>query len=240
MKHVSASATGERATLLRAPLTALCCILLLVSCASTPQQLYTLRLAERADSAETATSVEKVERAVVAAAPRRASDPAARAAGATLRVLSVSVASPDALDRAQWVVRRGEREVQVLDQVRWPQPLPLELADALAQRLDRRMPAGWAAIAGVDGAAAVKVRVLSFDAWRLPARVSDEFAWEILCRGKDGTRQAPITGRTRYATAVVQATGAEGLAAEHARAVDQLAVDIAEAWRSLTQAGAGC
>ncbi len=243
MKHVATSASVVRATPLRAPLLALVCILLSVSCASTPPHLYTLRMAERSDNVAMSNGVRTWSAppsSSPAPTPQSASDPAAKPFGATLRVLSVSVASPDALDRTQWVLRQGEREVQVLDQLRWPQPLSLELADALAQRLDRRMPAGWAAIAGADGPAAVKVRVLSFDAWWSPARVSDEFTWDILCRGKDGARLAPITGRTRYATAGALGAGAEVLAAEHARALDQLAVDIAEAWRLRTQAGAAC
>jgi uncharacterized lipoprotein YmbA len=213
---------------LRSPLVALLAGVLLASCASPSQQFYTLRLAAEPQAAPTAEP------------SRRGSEPVPAAPGAALRVLSVSVAAPDALDRSQWVLRRGEREVQVLDQVRWPQPLTLELADALAQRLDRRMPSGWAAIAATERLPAVQVRVLSFDAWWSPARVSDEFAWEIACRTKDGTRLTLAAGRSRYVTAAAQAAGAETLTAEHARALDQLAADIADAWRSRAQPEAPC
>lgn len=80
-------------------------------------------------------------------APVGASQPALPAASATPPVsqpLWIEVAPvrvPERLNRPQLVVQAGDGSLDVLDLSRWAAPLPDELRDALAQRLQSRLGA---------------------------------------------------------------------------------------------------
>jgi uncharacterized lipoprotein YmbA len=208
-------------------LVVMCSALGLLACAAPTTQRFTLRTAD-APPASTASAVNAISKVNAGAA----------------RVMTVDVRAPDSLDRSNWIVRGEGPAVTTFQQVRWPQSLPIEVADALAQRLDRALqPEITVVSAPVAGPGPrVEVRVVSFDMWLTPTpRVFDEFLWEIQCPGAAGAPRSVVTGRTRYQGNAGQGAAPPfgALAAEHAKAVDQLAEDVLTQWRK-SSANSGC
>jgi uncharacterized lipoprotein YmbA len=192
---------------------------------------------------------------------RPASGPAAPAAhvpGHTLAIGPVTV--PDALARDAWVVRTGETGVQVHEHQLWTQGLAAEIAQALADHLDRGpLPGGLWADAGPTGSGTgtdldvpatirVRVQVLRFDSILAPApAVADQLRWALECLPSDAAL-APIdaaryrvlrggvrdvSGPAPEADPAVEASQQryDRLARAHAQALRLVADDVAAALR---------
>jgi uncharacterized lipoprotein YmbA len=178
----------------------------------------------------------------------------ARDARRTLAIGPVTV--PAALDRNEWVVRRGDTGAMVYDHQLWTQDLSADIAQALADYLDRSpLPDGLWADAGPTGAGTgadldappalrVRVQVLRFDSILQPApATSDQLRWWLECLPSDPSLAPIDKGRYRLVRgAVREAVGpavgpGEGqdavdrLARAHSDAVRALADDVAAALR---------
>jgi uncharacterized lipoprotein YmbA len=152
------------------------------------------------------------------------------AAPASYSVSVGPVHVPEAVDRPQLVVRQGANRVEILEQHRWSQPLPAEIAQALAAGLAARLPQARVLYgSGNAGPAAdyrVAVDVTRFDAVAGEAVVV-EVVWSI--RGKDD--KAPLVGQSQVRE-VLQGKGYDEVAARFAMAVMRVSDDIAAHVRS--------
>lgn len=148
-------------------------------------------------------------------------------------VFTVSVGPvhvPEMVDRPQLVVRRSPNRVDVLEQHRWAQPLPAEIARVLAADLAVRLPNARAVASGnVSGQGAeyrITLDIEQFDA--VPGQGVTVLAlWSV--------RRAGTTLRTGRSLLrePVRAEGYEALVAAYARALAKMSIDIAGALRSL-------
>lgn len=131
---------------------------------------------------------------------------------------------PESLRRPQLVMRLGER-LEVYEQRRWIQPLDAEIADALAERLGRRLAAPVATVR--QAAAAGAVRRIALDVRRFestPAAASLDVLWSIA----DGQGKHLADGRTEARQPC--ADGSEtALIAAHGANLDRLAAELAQA-----------
>lgn len=151
--------------------------------------------------------------------------PAPNAAGrGPVRLTVAPVSVPAALDQPQWLVRRSDGSLQLLEQDRWASPLADELRAALREGLAER----WGVVeGGVPAPAPLSL------AWRLvvdlqrldtnPGRDSLlQARWTLLPPQRD---QAPISCSFRVREPV-QTLDTLALAEAHRLAVQRLADDI--------------
>jgi len=214
--------------------TVACVAALVAGCATPPDHFHTLRPS--------------------AAAPA----PVARTPGRTLAIGPVTV--PDALARDAWVIRTGETGAQVHEHQLWTQGLGAEIAQSLADYLNRgSLPDGLWADAGPTGSGTgvdldepallrVRVQVLRFDARLAPEpAVSDQLRWTIECLPADTTLSPVEAGRFRAVRTGVREAGAaappanpaveadqqryDRLARAHGEALRQVAADVDAALR---------
>jgi len=151
---------------------------------------------------------------------RPASVPAgARAAPHALAIGPVTV--PAALERDEWVIRNGDTGAMVYDHQLWTQDLGADIAQSLADYLDRgTLPDGLWADAGPTGSGSgadldrpaplrVRVQVLRFDSMLSPApAVSDQVRWTLECLPSGTDAGTVDAGRYRLVrTAVRDAAG---------------------------------
>ncbi len=135
------------------------------------------------------------------------------------------VSVPAQVDHPQWIVRRPDGSLLVLEQDRWAAPLPDELREAIVARLGSR----WSAL-DVRRVAAPATRVwrVRVDMQRfesvLGRAAREEATWSI--SGGDGT--APLVCRSTL-EADVAAPGIDPLAAAHRALVLRLADAIGQA-----------
>ena len=150
--------------------------------------------------------------------------PATAPAGArdATRVLAIGpVTVPASLARDEWVIRTGDTGAMVYDHQLWTQDLSADIAQSLADYLDRgTLPDGLWADAGPTGSGSgadldrpaalrVRVQVLRFDSMLSPApAVSDQVRWTLECLPSDAEAGTVDAGRYRLVrTAVRDATG---------------------------------
>jgi len=192
---------------------------------------------------------------------RPASEGATSGARTTERVLTVGpVTLPEALDREGWVVRTGDTSVQVYQHQLWTQALGAEIAQTLADHLDRALAAS--ADAGVrtiwaDGsppspavdptlvqphALRVRVQVLRFDSLLAPApAVSDALRWTLECTGGESPgdpgllRFHVLRSALREVSGPAQAGSPAVADDETARRFDRLARAHTQALQSVAQ-----
>ena len=226
-------------TLHRPALAALACALLAAGCSTPADHFHTLRPALASMQAPAATG--------------------AREAGRVLAIGPVTV--PESLRRDEWVVRTGGTGAQVYDHQLWTQGLSADIAQSLADYLDRAgLPDGLHPDAGPTGSGSgadlerpaplrVRLQVLRFDSVLAPApAVSDQLRWTLECLPSDPALGPVDAGRYRTlrsalrevngpapaADAAVEASqqGFDRVAHAHSEAVRQLADDIAAALRA--------
>ena len=184
-----------------------------------------------------------------------AAAPLARAPGRTLAIGPVTV--PDALARDAWVIRVGETGVQVHEHQLWTQGLQAEIAQSLADHLNRGpLPDALWADAGPTSSGAgtdldvpatlrLRVQVLRFDSMLAPApAVSDEVRWTLECLPSDAALSPIDAGRYRTLRSGVRDVSAEAPAANPAveegeQRYDRLARAHAEALRTVAADVAG-
>ena len=191
-----------------------------------------------------------------AVAPAPAS---AREAPPVLAIGPVTV--PDSLARDEWVIRNGDTGAMVYDHQLWTQSLSADVAQALADYLDRgSLPDGLWADAGPTGSGSgtdlgrpaplrVRVQVLRFDSMLSPGpAVADQVRWTIECLPSDPALGPVDAGRYRVVrTAMRDAAGPapaadtgadesqrrfERVARAHSDTVRLVAEDIAAALRA--------
>jgi uncharacterized lipoprotein YmbA len=153
---------------------------------------------------------------------RPAVAPAAAGAREAPRVLAIGpVTVPDELARDEWVVRTGATGAMVYDHQLWTQGLGAEVAQSLADYLNRAsLPDGLWADAGPTGSGngadldrpaplRVRVQVLRLDTVLAPApAVSDQVRWTLECLPSDAALGPVDAGRYRTVrTAVRDAAG---------------------------------
>jgi uncharacterized lipoprotein YmbA len=186
---------------------------------------------------------------------RPANAAAASSTHNTDRVLTVGpVTLPEALDRAGWVVRTGDTSVQVYQHQLWTQGLDAEIAQTLAEQLNRALAASTdegARAIWADGsppspavdptlvpphALRVRVQVLRFDSLLAPSpAISDALRWTLECTGGESARDPALLRFHVLRSAVREVTapaaaGSPGVADDDtARRFDRLALAHAAA-----------
>ena len=148
-----------------------------------------------------------------------------------------TVGIPPAVDQPQWVVRRADGSLAVLEQERWIAPLADELRAAVSERLTFILGAPMVDANGTPQRLwRVKIDVQRFESW--PGREARlDALWSVRAVGGDA---ASLTCRVEIAEASVS-DGYLGLAAAHRRVVGRLGVSIGSAIKALSAGQAvGC
>lgn len=179
----------------------------------------------------------------------------------SLAVVVGPVNLPPMVNRPQWVVRRNATEVRVLEQQRWAHSLDEDMAQAVADHINARLntsastptsPFSVLAYAQTDRAAPsfstqptlrVKLNVVRFTSLMDPLpSIDDQFQWAVSCVATAAQEQASTwrerTGvftseREVIAAAPHEKTVYSDIAAAHAKALQKVSTDIAEAVREL-------
>ena len=148
-----------------------------------------------------------------------------RVAAPTLAWRLAPVSVPAQVDQPQFVLRRADGSLAVLEGERWQAPLQDELRDALSEQLGARLgPAGQAAAAG-RAEWRITLEVARFDS--TPGRATLVAQWQLQSsRQRSGQRCS-----VRHEQAV--ADGVPALAAGHRRNLAQLATALAAALQEL-------
>jgi len=177
------------------------------------------------------------------------------------QILSIGpVTVPESLQRDGWVLRTGSTGAQVHEHQLWTQGLGAEVAQSLADALNRGpLPGALWADAGPSGsgvgtdldvapALRVRVQVVRFDGMFAPApAISDEVRWTIECLPADDALSPIDAGRYREVRGGVRDVAGpapeadatvdddqqryDRLARAHADALRQVAGDIDHALR---------
>jgi uncharacterized lipoprotein YmbA len=175
-------------------------------------------------------------------APDALPRPAVVTSGPALRLVVAPVRVPSALDQPQWLVRRPDDSLQLLEQDRWASPLADEVRAALREALgtrfgvvDGNLPAtGPGDARGQPEAAAWRLLV---EVLRLEARPGQysqlEAQWSLL-PPRPGAPAAQCTFRVREPVA---AGDSLALADAHRRAIGRLADDIGRQARAMQAGG---
>ncbi|MBL8393921.1 MAG: membrane integrity-associated transporter subunit PqiC [Candidatus Accumulibacter sp.] len=153
------------------------------------------------------------------------------AAAVSYAVAVDSITLPAAVDRPQWVVRKGPNRIVIDEFNRWAAPLATSIGQTLAENLGRllgtpRVVSGPLA-ASFDPAYRVTVDIQRFESLPGEAATLDAL-W--LVRRPTGVAGA-ISGRTMLYEPV-HGAGYDALAAAHSRALARLSGDIATAIRA--------
>ena len=134
------------------------------------------------------------------------------------RVLAIGpVTVPASLARDEWVIRNGDTGAMVYDHELWTQDLGADIAQSLADYLDRgTLPDNLWADAGPTGSGSgadldrpaplrVRVQVLRFDSMLSPApAVSDQVRWTLECLPSDAETGTVDAGRYRLLRTAVR------------------------------------
>ena len=134
------------------------------------------------------------------------------------RVLAIGpVTVPASLARDEWVIRNGDTGAMVYDHQLWTQDLSADIAQSLADYLDRgALPDNLWADAGPTGSGSgadlerpaplrVRVQVLRFDSMLSPApAVSDQVRWTLECLPSDADAGTVDAGRYRLLRTAVR------------------------------------
>ena len=185
----------------------LCLLLAVAGCASSPEaRFYTL-------SSSSATST-----------------PSAAAAGPARYSVAVGpVSVPETVDRPQLVIRRGDHRIEITELHRWAQPLRLEIAGAIANGLERRLPHARVALYNMqtvrDPDCRVQMDIERFDAI-LDDAVTMQGWWTVRCNAQPAKT-------ARFREQVPAHGGFDAIAAAYARASSTIAVQIADAIAAL-------
>lgn len=156
-------------------------------------------------------------------------------AGDQFSVSVGAVTLPEAVDRAQMVVRVGSNQVDQVEDQRWAESLRFAIPRVVSSDLGRYLPGATVSVrsdAAIEGVAKYRVAI---DVLRFESRLADgitlEARWRIQGPGN--------ISRSAVANLVEPAGGAtyEALAAAHGRALATLSGQIAKTLRSLQSGG---
>ena len=164
------------------------------------------------------------------------SPPAAQAPGAApaYRVAIGPATVPEAVDRAQIVLRLAPNRYAIADAERWAQPLTREIPRVLAAEIARRLPAAQVASESQYGGQSADFRVwidvLRFES--VPGESATlEVAWSV--RGRSGAR---LREARSLSVEKAGASGVAALVAAHAKGLAATAQDISAALAALAEA----
>lgn len=139
------------------------------------------------------------------------------------------VSVPETVDRPQLVIRRGDHRIEITELHRWAQPLRLEIAGAIANGLERRLPHARVALYNMqtvrDPDCRVQMDIERFDAI-LDDAVTMQGWWTVRCNARPAKT-------ARFMEQVPAHGGFEAIAAAYARASSTIAVQIADAIAAL-------
>jgi hypothetical protein len=142
------------------------------------------------------------------------------------------VSIPETVDRPQLVIRRGDHRIEITELHRWAQPLRLEIAGAIANGLERRLPQARIALYNMqtvrDPNCRVQVDIERFDAV-LDEAVTMQGWWTVRCNAQPAKT-------VRFMEQIPAHGGYDAIAAAYARASSAIAEKIADAVAAL-QAG---
>jgi len=147
------------------------------------------------------------------------------------------VSIPEGVDRPQMVLTTGPNRVDIADEYHWAEPLRDAIARAVAQGLSRELGTGRVLVSSAASGSRVDYRV-AIELQRFDSSFSDGAAIDALwtVSSADGKR----TRNGRSAQREPDAShDAAGIAAAHARALERMAGDIAQAIRALQSEAAG-
>lgn len=177
-----------------------------------------------------------------AAQPPSVPRPAASQPMPAPRLVVAPVRIPSALDQPQWLVRRADASLQVLEQDRWASPLADEMRAALREALgarhgvvDGNLPLAHAGDRpGLPEAPAWRllVEVLRLEAW--PGQHSQLDVQWVLQPPRAGAQAAQCGFMVREP---VSGPGTLALAEAHRRALQRLADDIGRQLRTMASGG---
>lgn len=163
------------------------------------------------------------------------SRPPAQAANATpvYRVAIDPATVPEALDRAQIVLRVEPNRYEIEDVERWSEPLTRGIARAIAEEIAQRLPAARVAsytqYGGQDADYRILIDVLRFES--VPGQSATlEAAWSIRSRAGVRLREAHSLSVEK-----ASAPGVAPLVAAHAKGLAALGQEIAAAIAALAQ-----
>jgi len=139
---------------------------------------------------------------------------------------------PEMVDRPQLVIRQSSNRVEVLEQHRWAQSLPSEIARVIAADLRSQLPgtqvASWDEYAGRHADYRIAIDIEQFDA--IPGQgVTVQAVWSI--RHAAGVSS---TART-LVREPVHAGGIEVLATAYGRALAAISIEIGHAVESFVK-----
>jgi hypothetical protein len=157
------------------------------------------------------------------------SPPAAEAPRAATSVFVGPVTVPDAVDRPQMVVTIAPNQVELDDTNRWAEPLKLAIPRVLADALSRELGTQNVITARQSSNLPFDYRV-AVDVRRFDSSHADGASIDALWTLRPAKGE-PRTGRSVVREAATP-RDAQGLAAAHSRALEQVARDIAAAIRA--------
>ena len=149
----------------------------------------------------------------------------------TFSVSVGAVTLPEAVDRAQMVVRIGSNQVEQIEDRRWAESLRFAIPRVVGSNLSRYLPG--AAVSGRSDAAVdgtIKYRV-TIDILRFESRLADGITLEARWRIQ-GPGQIARTAAASF-TETADANSYDELAAAHGRALARLSQNIAQALRDI-------
>ena len=141
------------------------------------------------------------------------------------QVLPVQI--PAQVDQPQFVVRRADDTLAVLEQERWIAPLQDEVRAALIEHLSLRLGAPGAAPAAGRKDWRIGVDVQRFDS--MPGRSTLVVQWTLI----GGTSSGPVALRCQSRFEQLVEAGIAPLAAGHRKALERLADTITPTLRAL-------
>ncbi len=159
--------------------------------------------------------------------------PAPTSPASSLSIHIGPVTVPEAVDRQQMVIRLDDNRVNIDDEHRWVEPLKNAIPSVIADSVARELNTPKVLISRQSSALEIDYRVAidvqHFDS--MAGGVSEDVLWTIRSR----KAQEPRLGRSFVQEGA--SGGAEGIAAAHARALQRVAHDIAQAIRAMESAG---
>lgn len=156
----------------------------------------------------------------------QAAAPAAPPAAITRRVVVGPVSVPEAVNRVEIVVRRGEHRLELLEFDRWAALPPSEIALATAQALEAALAdAGTRVVVDAPSIGPPATQRVVIDVQRFDAVLGQSLGFEAAWRVIDARGALQASGQTRVLEPAPG--GAESLAAAAGRATTQLARQVA-------------
>ena len=161
-----------------------------------------------------------------------ASIPGRTPSGAQAYSVAVGPATiPDLIDRPQFVVRRGQNQVAVIEQHRWAEPLRAGIPRAIAADLRERLPEAQVMMSSSSASRDARYRIL-LDIERFESIPGTGVTIHAVWRIRQGSSNVLVTRQSRIDEPVT-GEGYDQLAAAHGRALGKISEEMADVLQSL-------